>query len=91
MDVSLARLHPHPMAHLYRRSVCTLAAMAGLLLADAARADVVGPCPPMFHASHQGCHFKPTPEGIVGAGVGLALVSGIVALIALRRKRSDGE
>jgi hypothetical protein len=63
--------------------------MPGPLL-FASLADVVGPCPPMFHPSHQGCHFAPsTVEILVGGGVLLAAAAVFVALVVFLRKRDD--
>ena len=71
----------------------TLLAAAALFLPRAARADVVGPCPPMFDPSHSGCHFDPSrTEILVASGIAFVLIAVVVGVIvAAGGKRDRGD
>ncbi len=62
--------------------------------ASLARADVVGPCPPGFQASHSGCRFGPNEDDFMLCGgcgcviIGLGTLSAL--LLFLRKGRASG-
>lgn len=78
------------MTPMLRAQGFALALLLGVFPA-AALADVVGPCPPLFDASHRGCHFEPSrTELFVLGGVALFALLVTVVLLAFSSARKKG-